>query len=291
MTTRSKKNNLSESMSSRAAVRIWDDRESFIRTYSERWLANEAEDIAFLGLGSQSGTLDSLCISIHDEADRTLQTAFFTPQDQIIVSNAPNWAIDALCSHLASHEHEVLGIFAPAPTSQLMARALEKLTGMHYQLMKELYHLELHQLSTRHSTTGAFRVAENQDAEQLTAHREALQAESNTQRPFDSALSVTTDLQNDALYIWIDTDDRVVASASLYMDRTPRSAYINHVYVEPIYRRRGYASALVGELCQRVLEQGKVPRLAVDTDNHAAYQAYLKMGFMLAAQMENFRAF
>ena len=281
-------NNLPKPTMGYATVQLWHDKAKFIHTYFEHWLSNEAEDIAFLRLEPQSIAANSICISIHDESGNTLQTAFLTPNDQIILSSGTDEAISAVCSYVAHHDLDVPGIFAPAPTSRLTAKMLERLTGKHYQLVKELLHLELQQPPQSRFTDGVFQAAASQDFKRLVSHRTALQEETNTQRPFDSAQSIQSDLQNGTLYKWVD-NNRIVASASLYHDRTPTSAYIDHVYVEPMYRRQGYASALVSKLCQRAVEQGNVPRLSVDAVNQPAYQAYLKLGFVVSGRMDNLR--
>ena len=190
---------------------------------------------------------------------------------------------------MADNRLEVPGIFAPAPTGDLAARLLEELTGKHYRLVKELLHLELRQQPMNRFVEGSFRLAGSQDFEQLVSHRTALQAESNTQRPFDSALSIGNDLRSKTLYCWVDATGKIVASGSLYHDRTPKSSYINHVYVPIQHRRQGYAFALVHKLCELALEQKKIPSLSVDATNQPAYRLYLLMGFTLAARMGNFR--
>ncbi len=289
MTIRNEQTIHSESINGQVRVRIWHDRAKFINIYSEFWRANEAENIAFLRLSPQSSTGDSICVSLHDELGNTKQTAFLKLSEQIIISNAAECTTSALCNYLVRNNLDVPGLFAPVPTSRTAAKILTKLTGMQYTLVKELLHLELRQPPRRRSVTGVFRAAKSQDTEQLILHRKALQDESNTQRPFDSAQSVWADLQDDALYIWVDNSNRIVASGSLYHAHTPTSSYFNHVYVEPKYRRQGYAAALVSKLCECAIEWGSVSRLSVDVKNQAACQLYLQIGFVVAARMDNFR--
>ncbi len=134
------------------------------------------------------------------------------------MSHGPDWVVSTLCRYLANHQLTVPGIFVLVPTSRLLAQELERLTGVQYQLVKELLHMELRQSPAPRAVTGTLYVAKEHDAEQLAGHRKALQAESNTQRPFDSAQSVQQDLQKKALYTWVNRNDRIVASTSLYLD-------------------------------------------------------------------------
>lgn len=281
--------NLPMPVAGHPAVRLWHDKAAFVDAYFNHWLGNEAENIVFLRLAPHALADEVQCLSIHDGAGRMVQTAVFTPNDQIILSSGTHESISALGHYFAEHKLEILGIFAPAPTSRQMAQTLESLTGKPYHLVKELLHMELQQSPQSRAAVGTLQAAQSQDFDHLVVHRTAIQEEGNTQRPFDAAQSIQSDLQKGALYKWVHSSNRIVASASIYHDRMPTSAYINHVYVEPQHRRQGYASALVSQLCQQTMAQGRVPRLSVDAVNEAAYQVYLKLGFVLGARMDNLR--
>ena len=54
---------------------------------------------------------------------------------------------------------------------------------------------------------------------------------------------------------------------------------IGGVYTHPLYRRNGYAAALVTALCKRVLRSGKQPVLFVKEKNKPAFSLYQKLGF------------
>ena len=54
---------------------------------------------------------------------------------------------------------------------------------------------------------------------------------------------------------------------------------IGGVYTHPLYRRNGYAAALVTALCNRALRSGKQPVLFVKEKNMPAFSLYQKLGF------------
>ncbi len=54
---------------------------------------------------------------------------------------------------------------------------------------------------------------------------------------------------------------------------------IGGVYTHPLYRRNGYAGALVQALCNRALRAGKQPVLFVKEKNKPAFALYQKIGF------------
>ncbi|MEM7802481.1 MAG: GNAT family N-acetyltransferase, partial [Chloroflexota bacterium] len=66
---------------------------------------------------------------------------------------------------------------------------------------------------------------------------------------------------NGTLYAWVNCQRNAIGSASLYVDRTPSSGYIDHIYVDQNSRRQGVASALISRLCEQLIKQGKTPRL------------------------------
>ncbi len=54
---------------------------------------------------------------------------------------------------------------------------------------------------------------------------------------------------------------------------------IGGVYTHPLYRRNGYAGALVQALCNRAIRSGKKPVLFVKEKNTPAFNLYRKLGF------------
>ncbi len=54
---------------------------------------------------------------------------------------------------------------------------------------------------------------------------------------------------------------------------------IGGVYTHPLYRRNGYAGALVQALCNRALQAGRKPVLFVKEKNTPAFNLYQKLGF------------
>ena len=54
---------------------------------------------------------------------------------------------------------------------------------------------------------------------------------------------------------------------------------IGGVYTHPLYRRNGYAGALVTALCNRARRSGKQPVLFVKEKNTPAFTLYQKLGF------------
>lgn len=73
-------------------------------------------------------------------------------------------------------------------------------------------------------------------------------------------------------------DGRVVAKASTNATGVG-VAQIGGVYTVPELRGRGIAQAVVGHLCDRIRDSGRIPTLFVKTGNVPAIRAYQNLGF------------
>ena len=60
---------------------------------------------------------------------------------------------------------------------------------------------------------------------------------------------------------------------------TPKINQIGSVYTPEEERGKGYAKAIVSEICKRIIERGKMPTLMVNKDNTPAVRAYNALGF------------
>src|SRR5438132_565173 len=90
-------------------------------------------------------------------------------------------------------------------------------------------------------------------------------------------------------HLWLDARGEPVASAN-FTGVTPLGARINAVYTPPTHRGRGFASALVGALCQKLLDSGRrFLVLYTDAANPTSNSVYRKLGFLPIAEHANFK--
>lgn len=80
------------------------------------------------------------------------------------------------------------------------------------------------------------------------------------------------------LYFWI-ADGQAVSMANI-AHRAPRHARINAVYTPDACRKRGYASAIVAQLCSILHSERLVPMLYADLKNPDSNKVYQKIGFV-----------
>lgn len=79
------------------------------------------------------------------------------------------------------------------------------------------------------------------------------------------------------LFLWF-LDNQPVSMANI-AHRSPRHARINAVYTPPVFRKKGYASALVAELCSLLESENLEPMLYADLKNPDSNKVYQNIGF------------
>ncbi len=268
-----------------------NDLDDFKRRHTQRWLANEAQDSALLRLRQRPDGNPQVGLTIIDaQTDTVLHTACMSVGRQLTLSSGAPHVLAFLASHIVQRHWHLPGLFAPRPASEDFVDAYARLTGLRLTRVKALAHMELTALTPPGRVCGGgMRLARASEIGLLASFRDRAQQEGNTQLPFDSEASVRADLSAGASFVWEDGGGQVVCAASLDMERSARSAYINHVYTPAALRRQGYATALVRGLAARALEQGKVVSLSVDADSHGAISVYLATGFKVCCTMDNMR--
>ena len=73
-------------------------------------------------------------------------------------------------------------------------------------------------------------------------------------------------------------DGRLLSQACILLC-TPQHNHISGVYTAETERGKGYAKAVVSELCRRIATRGKIPTLSVRKGNTPAVKAYTALGF------------
>jgi len=270
-------------------VRTWQDVDDFVREFSASWLNNEDEDAAFLRLGRFPPQPDSTYLSIINERNDSLQTACVIPSDQIIFTRADSAVLACLAAHLVDNDITFPGLFAPNPQSREFAAVYSRQSGRIYHVVKQQIHFQLDHLASVRPTPGGVRKATVDDRSTLIEFRTSSQAEGNTQRPFDSAMSVGADLANETIYVLENEDGQIVCSAGLYLLKSPQSGYIDNVYTPPNERNKGYSTHLVHEVCHIIQDLQRTARLSTDATNSPAIRSYQKVGFVAKCRMDNMR--
>lgn len=195
-----------------------------------------------------------------------------------MTGNEKRKALNALIQELG--EAPLPGISSDPETAVLFAELYAE--SHHVQgrpfMQMESYFCPTHQRPQ--DVPGSWRQATRQDvdivAEFLAGFSErayGVKVSPESQRPSAEAV---IDGQN--LFLW--TVDDIPVSMANIAHRSPRHGRINAVYTPPEARKKGYASAIVAELCAMLHQEGLTPMLYADTKNPDSNKVYRNIGFV-----------
>ncbi len=83
---------------------------------------------------------------------------------------------------------------------------------------------------------------------------------------------------SDNFHIW-KIGNEIVSMANM-AHRSARHVRLNEVYTPPSQRKKGYAGALISDLCKIIYRENRTPMLYTDLLNPASNKAYKNVGFI-----------
>jgi uncharacterized protein len=197
-----------------------------------------------------------------------LAIAIRTPPQKLILSKAQN--IDTLRLIAQDlRQDELPGSIGLAKEVEIFSQTWQTLTGQFYQssVVMKIYQLTAVQIST---ASGYLRLATESDRSLLIEWLSAFLSEIDEAVSEDIEHQVNNRLKQQNTYFWVDSTPVSIASSKQVL---PTIGRINLVYTPPEYRRKGYATACVAALSQKLLDQGcRHCFLMADLANHI-YQA------------------
>jgi GNAT superfamily N-acetyltransferase len=192
-------------------------------------------------------------------------------QHPVVVTRTSPAAVDALVDHLFRTGVHPPGVTAPDPTAGEFTTAWCARTGRGQRLVHALGLYHLTRVRPPRPVGGNFRPAAEHDAPRLVEWAEDFYRELQFPESRPHCEKVTADrIREGRSFLWCDPERVSVAT---WAGRTPNGVRINFVYTPPQYRGRGYASACVAALTQRMLDAGRhfcflFTDLANPTSNH-----------------------
>jgi len=179
------------------------------------------------------------------------------------------------------------GVVGTRSACDAFARRWCELTGRTHEMRVQLRNHKLTRVERVPRPSGAARIATADDIDWVGAAQHDFIAE--IQLPDDAArLRALIPRRIEQGQIWIWDDAGPVAFAG-WSDAPPDAARIAPVYTPPQARGRGYATALVAELSQSLLDQGRL-RLFLITDlaNPVSNSIYAKIGYRPQSDLFHF---
>ena len=168
---------------------------------------------------------------------------------------------------------------------------LQELSKTHHVFAKmhqkmQLFSYELRQINAiDHKCDGQMRRPKPTEIDTLAMHYHNA---SNEMEGHDFSMEdckniVEGYMQNDELFVWVDDNDEITATANKILDGN--YAKIAFVYTLPTHRRKGYAINLVHKVSQMLLDDGLIPILYTNGDYVASNECYKKIGYVQVGKL------
>lgn len=278
-------------------VTQFDDAQDFLDR-AQAYLARE-ESVNGLMLGiairlemglEQDANEETPLLLVVEDAGELIGTAVQTPPHKFVIySHLPNPEpfITALTNFLLENDKSVPGVLGPENVSRLFAHKWHQLTGkpFHEGLCQGVY--ELRQVKAVTAVSGHFRPAKGEDIGILTKFIQGFGKAIGDTVETASALSHAQELtKHKMLYVW---ENEQVVSMAASVRPTPNGMSVNLVYTPPEERRKGYATALVAALSQRLLDDGcQFCTLFTDMNNPTSNHIYQQIGYQKVAEFTEY---
>ena len=265
---------------------------SFLERAGPWLLRAEVEHNLILGICSGLGAAASAAaeppyFATVEEGRQVVACAIRTPPHKAVISGATPDAIACLVEDLADRYPTLPMVFGPEPEIRLFAEQWSHRHGASPRRGTEHRLFEIRRVDKpKTRPTGQLRPALEADIPTLVSWIEAFTAEAGGVGVSDPPRFARERVEQGTLFVW--EDAQVVAMAAC-MGRTPTGIRITLVYTPPDRRRRGYATACVADLTQRLLDQGHAYCcLFTDLANPTSNNIYQSIGYRPVLDMTDY---
>lgn len=229
-------------------------------------------------------------LAVVEEGGIPVLAAAMTPPYRVIIAafqpDVEN-AMEQVSRSLVETGWKVPGANGPVPLSKQFAAVWQRVTGQAFHLNMSERVYELRQVTPPAGVPGQLRIADEGDISLIARWIEAFHDEAvPTDPPSDWTEWAASRTGSGSLFLWEDGQP-----VSMAMSSRPISHGISvgSVYTPPEKRARGYASALVASLSQRMLDQGyQFCTLFTNLANPTSNSIYQKLGYRPVCDFEDF---
>lgn len=248
---------------------------------AESWLlASEAEhnlhlSLAYVRRDAGATGADVLFGTVEQDGD-LVGCVIRTPPHKLLITSMPPEAAPDIVGPVAELYDEIPAVLGQADSAVAVASAWTALKGGGWEtgMQQRIYRLD--QVEPVRPVPGAMRLATMDDLELLTDWGTGFARDAG--HAFLLAREqVNRMIERQDLHIW---QDESPASMAVAQGATPNGCRIGYVYTPPELRGRGYASALVARLSQRMLDSGMTfCVLYTDLGNPTPNAIYQRIGY------------
>ena len=210
--------------------------------------------------------------------------ALQTLKDKMIVTRGSPAAMEYLADALASRRWAGSSLIGVTPSVETLVERYATLSGRKRKLMVRLRVFQLERVNWPKRAGGEMRLSCRDDRQVLARFIAGFETEIGETSQENALARADRLIADGRLYLW--TDPNPVAMAA-WAGPTPSGVRVNWVYTAPDRRRKGYASNLVANLTQRLLDQGrKFCFLFTDLTNPTSNSIYQRIGYRPVSDSE-----
>ncbi|MCL2006829.1 MAG: GNAT family N-acetyltransferase [Treponema sp.] len=207
--------------------------------------------------------------------------ALITPPRNLIVyeyKNVNDEVIKQLVKNVHTQFEKLPGINGELGIAKRIAEQWVNHTGCKHEIKMNLRVYKLINVLEYKKPSGSYRFAVQEDFDTIKNFGMEFSAEIN--EPFSNERNIewaASGINNKEFLVW---DDKGIVSMAKRSRPSQNGMAIAAVYTPPGHRKKGYASAVVAELCRDTLESGKTfCTLFTDLSNPTSNSIYQKIGF------------
>jgi predicted GNAT family acetyltransferase len=274
------------------------DVETFLSRVGPFLAEREAEHNLILGIcstlskGFDYGD-DPPYLGFVEERGRIVMATVRTPPWGPVLSLVDNpGALDTIAGDLNAFYGRLPGVHGPTDVARSFVALWQSKVGQTPRLLRQERIYRCDNVEPVPEVRGFMRTADEGDRELLLDWMEAFDGEAvpdqaGRRADHEQAIHRTFSDPDAGLYLWI--DDEPVSMAG-YGGRTPNGTRITAVFTPPRLRRRGYATALVGQLTKQVLEEEdrRYCFLFTDVLNPTSNSIYQRIGYQPVVDVDEY---
>ncbi len=264
-------------------VSVLEEARGFLAYAGDWLLEREDHNNLFLSLSyarAETGSAeDGAMWAVVEGQGSIAGCALRTPPQKVLVTDMPSAAIPALVRAFADRFDELPAVLGPPRSAEAFAKEWVGSQGGGWQAGMEQGIYRLDQVSQPRGVPGRMRRACHHDVQMSIEWGQGFARETGV--TFPSTVHVVESwVEHGLLYVWEDKGRPV--SIVIAHGRTPNGVRIGYVYTPPESRGRGYASALVAEVSQSMLDLGyDFCVLYTDLANPTSNRIYQRLGYRL----------
>lgn len=264
-------------------LRRFDNVQEFWHRTGDYLLQHQAEHNLLLGithalLHDPERYPDPPYLAIAETNGKILAVAIRTPPYKLVLSKATDLnALGAIAQDLHSLPEQLPGVSGSVAEVSAFLQAWQRLTGQSYRLVKQMRIHSLTQVKPIVTANGDLRPATLGDRPLLLKWFAAFASQIGEVISQDARQAVDSGLKRQSIYLW---EDGIPVSWASGSQSLSAAARIGPVYTPPQYRRKGYATACVAALSQKLLDRGcHSCFLFTDLANPTSNHIYREIGY------------